>query len=328
MDNLGDRSTYLGGSDIADVFSLPPYGCAYNLWAEKRKIAPDFEYAENPLFALGHALEPFIAGCYAKDKQALLSDEPDVYKDFTLDAAPFMRCHADRFILIGSVGVEKQGILECKSCGSWVCRKIKKTGELPDYWLLQMQSYLWFYGAEWGDFAALNRDSGELAYVRIDRNEALIKQIIEACQEFWKLVEHGPAPEKLAPDDKRCIKCNRQTQCHGRDVVPFTPRDKEGVEYVDARNDVILEGAVYGVIEASAMVKEAEEVETERKDYLKSLLEKTPAVITNWGKAIYQEVITNRWDTKKLEGAFPELKKDYCKQTKSRTLRVYPRGGK
>ncbi len=324
MSNLGDRTKYIGGSDIHHILNLEPYGCAYRLWAEKRGIIPDFNLQENPLFELGKALEPYIVDCYARDKQAILKNAFDLGVPTDM---PFMNCHPDRIISVGSLGVKKPGILECKSCSGAVFRKIKKTGQVPDYWMVQLQSYFWFYCVNWGEFAGLNRDSGELIYIKINRNEKLISDILDSCHAFWKRVEHGPAPERLAPEDKRCLRCNRLKQCHGIENAPL-PEKEAGVEYEDARNDMAIEGAQYGYKEACEYVKEAEDLKEERGNYLKSLLENRPAVFTNVGKTIYQPVQTTRWDTKRLETEHPELKQKFCKTSTSRPLRVFWRGEK
>ncbi len=325
---LADRSKQkkIGGSDLDSIFNLEPYGCAYRLWANKRGIEPDFPFVETPAMKRGKMLESFIAELYGQQN-------PDANIEMTpqdlmarLKIPDYFDPHPD-FVVWGA----KKKILECKSVDQRIFSEIKRTGVIRNSWILQVQLYMYAEGCDTADIAVLKWGGAweDILILTANRDDALINDVIlPACDKFWKLLENGPAPEVLAPEDKRCIQCNRQFQCHGHDVVPFTPRDNEGVEYFDARGDAVIEGAIYGVIEASALVKEAEEVETERKDYLKGLLEKTPAVITKIGKAIYQEVITNRWDTKKLEGSFPDLKKDFCTQTKSRPLRVYPRGGK
>ena len=69
---LADRLSGIGGSDVADVLSLEPWGCARRLYYEKRQVPPDYaDESKEALFERGHVLEPLVAAKALPSRSAL-----------------------------------------------------------------------------------------------------------------------------------------------------------------------------------------------------------------------------------------------------------------
>lgn len=94
-----DRSTFLGGSDIAAVMGLSPWSTPVELWMEKTGRAPREEpdLARRRMFERGHKLEPFIRDMVI-DKLGDMGCEVEllaVNQRYQDAAHPFLACEID-----------------------------------------------------------------------------------------------------------------------------------------------------------------------------------------------------------------------------------------
>ncbi|MDH5511484.1 MAG: YqaJ viral recombinase family protein, partial [Nitrospinota bacterium] len=258
------------GSDVADVLSLEPYGCAARLYDEKIGTPPDYPEAYNPHMERGKALEEVAAQEYLKAagggcELVSATTEAD-------ELRPWMRGNADRIIQPLD---DAPGILELKCPARQTFLSLKKDG-LPDSWILQMQHYLYVYDLTWGAFGILWAEGWEFVHFRVKRDDQLIFQLIEREKEFWEAVTYNRRPEKLPEGDKRCRGCNRRVTCRGLDLavdlaIPEGP-DGIGERREDLRGDEGISMAVLDVIEAAEIEKEAADWKEDCREALKKLL--------------------------------------------------------
>jgi len=313
---LRDRKQGLGGSDVAAVFSLEPYGCATRLWYDKRDVGPDHEEEENPVLELGTFLEPLIVSKFQRefpDYKIILEDESRSSKDY-----PFMRANVDGIIEAPGRG---RGILEAKTAGRDVFYKMRKEG-LPQGYVLQLQQYLYVYDCQWGAFAIMNRESGQYESFEVERDDALIAMIIEAEEKFWKSVENGPMPDRLDPSDKRCKTCNFRRQCQGDYILQSI--EEEGCDIPDLSNDQEFAQAAKDYIDAKEILADAELIKKAAEDTMKELIGNKPLVMGAGLKIHYKPQTRVAWDTTKLGKEHPELVEQYKVKTSiSRPFRVF-----
>lgn len=293
---LAERRLGIGGSDCSSLFNVG-YGCSRRLWYDKRNTPPDFEREETKAMKLGNVLEPFFAEEYAKETGREVRQE----KAFVSASCPELRCNIDRSV-IGYAGADAQefGVLEIKSVGRATFYIIKRTG-LPEDYILQIQHGMLVTGWRWGSFAIGSRDSGELLYWDVPADPALHQEIISVAPKFWALVENGPAPERLEPDDKRCQSCAWRTTCQGEALIQIA----QGSEY---EQDESLAPLVTEYIERRALRKEAEELVSETKAELEFKLGTRGLVTAAGAKVQFYEI---------------EKKEYVVKKHKERPLRVY-----
>lgn len=207
-DLLAERSTGLGGSDIAGVLSVG-YGCALRLYRQKTGEVPDFPREDTDLMALGNILEPFFADKYARETGHKV-EVVGVQRD---PEHPELLVHADR-ILTDPSQPQRKGVLEIKSVGAEVFYKVKKKGLVPDY-LLQLQYGMAVWRLDWGAFAVGCRDNGKLVSWPVQRDEELCEIITERSLQAWESIQKRNPPQRLDPEDERCQKCEYRRSCQG-----------------------------------------------------------------------------------------------------------------
>ena len=150
---------------------------------------------------------------------------------------------------------------------------------------------------EWGCYAIGCRDDGALMYWDVERDDKIHKEIILAGESFWSQV-HGPIPNALEPDDRRCQSCEFRVTCQGSALVQLEP---EG-ELVPAPE---LSGLVAEKIDRDALYDQAVELCEETDEELKTRLGDRQAVIVN-GHPLYHRPQKGRtlYDGKELLEAY------------------------
>jgi putative phage-type endonuclease len=304
---MKNRQYYIGGSDVADVFSIEPYGCKRKLWYEKTGESKD--YAEdNYHLRRGTMLEPLAASLYEertgrkiRKNNAKLIDEE----------YPFMAAHLDREILKDERGV---GVLELKCPSAHIFSEVQRAGAQEAY-ILQLQHYLYVRKAQWGSYGFFSAELADIFWFDVDRDDELIQKMIEGELAFWEMVQRKEIPDKLASSkDRRCKKCSYGITCQG--LLPDEGVDDALLTMIaDEEFDRILEG----YWQAKAIFDDAEEYYEGLKERIKAKMETFDSAyaIVNNTKVYYPTLDgRNTWDGKKLEKDHPELIEKYRKQGK------------
>lgn len=304
MDHMTPRETFLaerklgiGGSDIASVFGIG-YGCRRRLWYDKRDVPGDYPREETQAMKLGVVLEPFFAEEYQRlTSRAIGQAFSEPHRDF-----PELRVNADRNIYMDD---DTTWVLEIKAVGRAMFYKVKREG-LPEDYILQLQHAMLVKGAPAGAFAVGSRDSGELLHWDVPANPELHKAILEEGPKFWALVQNGPMPEALEPEDRRCQNCSWRLTCHGNAFIP-TAADSE------YETDEALAVLTREYEERRLLRKEAEDLLDETKQELACAMGDRGKVVNSAGKVQFYKI----------------TKKEYVvKEHEERPLRVYPAKGK
>lgn len=325
-DFLSERLTGIGGSDSASLFNLG-YGCRRRLWYEKRGTTPDSEFEVTGPIELGQYLEPFIARKYEQktgrqvESRGLLR-HPDVAE---------LIVHVDR--IIRSEHRPDLGVLEIKAVGRGVYAKIKREG-MPEDYVLQLQHGMLVTGLQWGSFAVLNRDNGELLWWDVKREEDACQMILEEAPLFWAEVENGPSPDTLDPEDSRCGSCQFARQCQGAALIQLAETQGDKIEHDETLRPLLAE-----YDERKAIVEEAEALLDETKEVIRERMGARGAVRCNGRPIYYRAQTTRRWDDPALVEAWSRAagKVDYDgrfipaggaetkfkKASESRPLRIY-----
>ena len=185
---LDVRKGGIGSSDAAAAVGLNPYKSQLELWLEKTgqdaglpKTDPNDE--SSPMY-WGTLLEPIVAAHYTKRTGNRVRRVNAVLQH---PNEPWMLANIDREV----VGMPDVQILECKTAGINGAR-LWKDG-VPEYVQLQVMHQLAVTGKHAADVAVL-LGGQDLQIHRIDRDEALIGQLITLEKQFWAFVETGKAP--------------------------------------------------------------------------------------------------------------------------------------
>src|SRR6266404_6731537 len=146
-----EHNTGVGGSQVASVFNLPPYGCARELAYHKRGFQPDHAFHGNRATERGTRLEDFAAEVYTEQTGRQIRRVAGALTGVAKRDAqyPFMLCRADREIVNDPRG---PGMLSIKVPGREMFNKVKYDVQPPG-WQLQLQYEMSIYDRSWGDTA-------------------------------------------------------------------------------------------------------------------------------------------------------------------------------
>ena len=197
------RQGGIGSSDAAAALGLNPYKSQLQLWMEKTgrdaslpKLDPTDD--STPVY-WGALLEPIVATHYTRRTG---------YRVRRLNAVlqhpdhSWMLANIDREV-VGAADVQ---ILECKTAGIHGARLWREG--VPEYVQLQVMHQLAVTGKQAADVAVLIGGQ-ELQVFRIERDEALIEQLIALEQQFWGYVERDQQPPADGSDSAdlalRCL---------------------------------------------------------------------------------------------------------------------------
>ena len=194
LDWLKWRQKGIGGSDIASVCGINPWKSSLALWHEKvMKIGEEVE--ENLPAELGIFLEPFMK--MRLEDWIKKNEGIEIFSPFV----PYILQHPTNKIALANI----DGIINHPERGKCIA-EYKTTSErnykqwqdnnLPDYYYLQVQHYLYVTNFQYCYLAFLigNRKFDVLV---IERNEEVIKEIIEKADYFWNtfvIPKVAPAP--------------------------------------------------------------------------------------------------------------------------------------
>ena len=343
---LAERRTGIGGSDIQHIFNSEPYGCARMLWYGKRGTDPDrgsISEITGPMVR-GQKLEDLVAQEYAAQTRREVRRIPMIRHPHH----PELLVHIDRAIepaVPAFVSPDAsdtyldwgRGILECKTAAREVFFKIKREG-MPDGYIFQLQHAMGVTDVKWGSFALLWPDGWQVLWWDLEADPKLQESIRVEALKFWALVENGPAPDRLPPEDARCHRCPFSGQCQGAAIEELMRAAGAG-----AVVDRTLGPLVREFLDTKALVDEAEEIHGGVKENLKAAMgDRILVEVPGMGKIHYKA--NREWDTVSLEAvrpdiarafktnwdltalgkAHPELEAKFKRVGTTRPLRIYP----
>lgn len=274
---LALRRQGLGGSDVAAIYSLE-YSCRRKLFYDKRNTPEDFPREETKAMRLGQFMEEYFAKEYALETRRVVRRLL-----YPITSGGVLNVNVDRMIETEPLQLNHtgDGVLEIKSMGREMYYRTKREGLSKSY-VLQLQAGMIAANASWGSFAVGSRDSGDLIYFDVKRDEELCKSIVADAEEFWRCVENGPIPDALEPDDRRCQKCEFRVTCQGDSLITI---DMQEGEY--ERDDSLIP-VIADYRECQGLVEKAEDLLGQRREELEALLGERQAVVAGDVKVLHR----------------------------------------
>ncbi|MFW2132535.1 YqaJ viral recombinase family protein [Ectothiorhodospira haloalkaliphila] len=192
---LAIRQSGIGSSDAAAAVGLNPYQSPLTLWMEKtgRGASESSDRRQDRLqcpLHWGTVLEPIVAEHYAQHTGRKVRRVNAILQH---TEHSWMLANLDREV----VGSEDVQILECKTAGMHGA-KLWQYG-VPEYVQLQVMHQLAVTGHQAADVAVLIAGQ-QLEIHRIERDEAMIEQLIALEAQFWRSVEQDVPPPADASD--------------------------------------------------------------------------------------------------------------------------------
>lgn len=187
-----DRDTWLevrkggiGSSDAAAAAGMNPYKSQLELWMDKtgRSEGQQTSGQDDPMY-WGTLLEPYVASTYQERTGHKVRRLNAVLQH---PAFSYLLANIDREV----VGCPDVQILECKTAGEFGSR-LWRDG-VPLYVQLQVQHQLAVTGKQAADVAVLLCGQ-KLEIHRVERDEAIIAQLVTLESRFWEHVVNDTPP--------------------------------------------------------------------------------------------------------------------------------------
>ncbi len=181
--NLGDRTTYLGATDLAAIVGLSQYRSSIDVWREKRG---ESTFEGNTATEWGLRLEDAICEGYtAQTGNRLIRHNEIVVNEH-------IKFHPDRFVL------GQPGIFDAKSGMDRTGYGEPDTDQVPPHTRVQMVCYCGASRREWADVAHMGGQVWRrgLDIYRIPADPELYAALIAAGDEWWeRYMVRGEEPE-------------------------------------------------------------------------------------------------------------------------------------
>lgn len=308
---LALRRSGIGSSDAAAALGLSPWSSPYSLWLEKTDQfdrARDEEGLEQ--MAWGHKLESLVAAEFFERhpefEELLMAPET-----FRSTRWPFMLATPDRFMqFAGTDDASQRGVLEVKTTSAFLARDWSRG--VPDDVAVQVHHQLAVTGLSFA-FVAVLVGGQRYADFYLERDEALIRELVAKEEGFWRLVGEGTPP-----------------------AVDGAPATTEAVRQVVGESEpglsVELPASAAELIEtvrsASAHAAQWTEKAQEAKNALALLLGQAEEGTLNGERVLtYRSAEVSRIDAKALRATEPALAERFTKTTTTRTMRLVDRKG-
>lgn len=292
------RKQGIGGSDAGAVCGLNPYVSSMDVFLEKTADTLP-EEKDNESMREGRDLEEYVAKRFCEETGYKVRRSHAIYRS---ESYPFMIADVDR-LLIG----KEQGLigLECKTASPYSAEKWKD-GKIPAHYLAQVYHYMAVLDAQAWYLAVLIYGK-EFKYIRIDRNEETIQNLIRIEECFW----NAHVLPRIMPDPDGSNAADNFIIGQYKDSIPESKVSLNGFDEKLKRREEIT-----ALMDKLDMEKK--KIEQEVKLYMKNAeLAENENFLVSWKSSV-----SNRLDSKKLKEEMPEVYKKYLKATESRKFLV------
>lgn len=289
---LDVRKKGIGSSDAAAAIGLNPYKSPLQLWMEKTgrdgnlpKIDPNDE--STPIY-WGTLLEPIVAAHYTRRTGHRVRRINAVLQHVQ---HPWMLANIDREV----TGAPDVQILECKTAGYHGARLWEEG--VPEYVQLQVLHQLAVTGKQAADVAVLVCGQ-ELRIHRIERDEALIAQLIELESRFWHHVETDTAPPADGSDSAALA------------LKALWPRDTG--ETIDLRGNLVLSAAFSDLVAVRATLASTVQKEEVLRQTIQQRMGDATVAAFDGGEVRWKRTKDGTaLDTERLQSDHPDLVRQY-----------------
>ena len=287
------RKGGIGGSDAGAVCGLNPYRTAMEVYYDK--TSDEIEEIDNEAMRQGREFEEYVARRFMEATGKKVRRANALYYD---ERYPFMYADVDRLVVGENAG------LECKTASPYMADQWKD-GKIPLSYQIQCYHYMSVFQADAWYIAVLIYGK-EFQFHRIERDEAVISDLMRIEENFWK--EHVekkilPEPDGSKVADSVIAERFKKSQGISLPLMGFDEKLKRRQELVEIM---------------ARMETEKKKIEQELKLYLgEAEIAENEHFRVSW-----KTVNSSRLDEKLLKAEMPETYEKYKKSVSSRRFMV------
>ena len=291
------RRNGIGGSDLAAICGISKWRSPVHVYLEKLGEAPEDQL--NEAAEWGTRLEPLIADKFANE-----------HPEWAITEKKVIYCHPeqhwatgnlDRMIICPKRG---RGILEIKTASEYL-RQEWDNGNIPDYYYVQLQWYMFVTGLDWGYFATLIGGNKYREY-EVMRDDELINQLFRLASDFW---HHYVLASNCPPVDgsEACTKLLNRLYPEARSstIIPI-----DEIRHIDT------------YLDHKHQLKILEDTIAEIENQFKSLLGSHEIGIVGAYRVKWENRSRTGVDSKKLKELHPSIYEECLKKTHFRQFSI------
>ena len=288
------RKEGIGGSDAGAICGLNPYSSPMSVYQDK--TSQEQTGQDNEAMRQGRDLEDYVARRFTEATGLKVRRSNAMYKS---QEHPFMLADVDRLVVGEDAG------LECKTANVFQADKWKD-GAVPDHYLIQCLHYLAVTGKKsW--YLAVVILGREFRYVKIEREEGMIRDLIAIEEDFW--MNHVVPRVMPDPDGSRI--CDEV-------LSRYFPRAKGGTLLLPDSFNRDLERRQEILRLMERLEQEQRQIEQKIKLFLGESQEaQNPKYRVSWSN-----VETLRIDSRRFKEEQPDLYSRFAKPSHSRRFTV------
>lgn len=293
-DWLKYRKLGIGGSDAGAICGLNPYAGPMSVYYDKTRV--DTEDYDNESMRQGRDLEDYVARRFmeATDKKVRRSNAMYQSEEY-----PFMLANVDRLVVGENAG------LECKTASAYSADKWKDDN-VPAHYQIQCHHYMAVTGAKaW--YLAVVVLGREFKCVKIERDEAVIRDLIQIESDFWN--NHVLAKKMPDPDGSDiCDEVIKQYYPYeNRETIVLPDSFNLKLERRETLQEMI-----------DRLTQEQKQIEQE----IKVFMQENEAAVGSRYRVTWNGVDSSRLDTKRLKKERPDIYQSYANISHTRRFCV------
>ncbi len=291
------RRNGIGGSDLSAICGISNWRTPVHVYLEKLGEAPEDQFSEAAEW--GTRLEPLIADKFASE-----------HPEWAITEKKVIYCHPehrwalgnlDRMIICPNRG---RGILEIKTASEYL-RQEWDNGNIPDYYYVQLQWYMFVTGLDWGYFATLIGGNKYREY-EVIRDDELINQLLRLAYDFWHhYVLVGNCPPVDGSEASTKLLNRLYPEAENGTIIPLEEIIHIETYFDNKRQLKVLESAI-----------------TEFENRIKSLLGSHEIGIAGAYKVKWENRSRTGVDSKQLKELNPNVYQEYLKTTHFRQFSI------
>lgn len=286
------RKKGIGGSDAGAVCGLNPYVSPMNVYQDKTsaKIAD----SDSESMRQGRDLEEYVAKRFMEATGLKVRRSNKMYQS---KEYPFMLADVDRLIVGEDAG------LECKTTSAYNADKWKN-GEIPAHYLIQCCHYMAVTGKKaW--YIAVVILGQEFKYMKIDRDDEMIKNLISIEENFWN--NHVLLGRMPNPDGSKA--CDEVLEQYFHIARKNSKIELIGFDEKLNRRE-----------EARTLIRKLEQEVKQIEQEVKLFMKDNEMAVSEQYKVIWKNIDTVRLNTERIKEEKPEIYRDFSNAISQRRL--------
>lgn len=230
------RRNYLGASEAAAVLGLSRWKTPLQVWSEKTGAVEPEDISDRLPVIVGNELEDLVCKLFTRETGKKVYRVNETIRH---PAYPFIAANLDRRV------VGEDAVLEAKTANA---RKLHEweDDEIPQEYLVQVMHQLAVTGRQFAYIAVLIGGNQKFIWKKVERDEDIIKNIVEKECEFWlSFVQPKVMPKVVTAQDSAILNALFPSSKDGDNMVLGSDADRiiEDIKTLDEQAKKLTEEA-------------------------------------------------------------------------------------